>query len=1072
MADAPSSTPPPQQEQPTRPASFEAKWKESDASFLQPSKIPVPKAHRAWERQPHSPFTRNGKFRKVWKRYELRSQPDTETNAANTEKNSPAKSPRKVVKKRALEAPADPTATPGRKAPKNKAFAPTRWETPRKNSGRIASRKIAQPIFAREPSPDPVHADHLKATTMVDNDDGNSEEDAKEYIQANQPPGNMQDKPMVTGTEDTEAVAEFTTDTKPEDETTAEGNQSEDRHSSIIQSEDASQSLDVEREADLRSETTGEPKDAELDVETHGLSPGYGGNAGLGAELELEDVVIDGGSVSGKASLDAVGSANEANEQDEERTGQEQPGTDITANLEASVLAERELGQKKENEGVQEGCEKVEVDADAVMGDQTPSSLLEPRPSESSVQDNAADEKVEAPAAQPESSDVTSTVIEADAMTCNSEQVGAEMPSTDESLPKELAAMQDEDGLSLEQRLQADAAETLGSGSTLEEDEVLLSEEETDESEHLEEDDLTLTEIPESEEDDPANIPSPSLSAAESPRFSSIADTLTLNLPDRTPPKNRTTKEIAEEPASPLDEDTAFLRDFLSRAGASKASREAAATQLETMTKRRDSDIVRQVLGSPRVALEVKDPNSPNAANTDSPSRKTKAKGTEDPSSTTAPDDKKLDLGDITSDLTLEKPAEEPPAPAPAATTPKLQSRRSSRARQTRLPTTPTASNARGPNRIQFRGANGADPVVLRKSEAQELAAATRTNTRKNKGSAVAAPIRLTKLKAEALKTGTAPDAPAPDGSLPVFADPQIDVWLASRLRWDSQLVYFQEQGNLAGLTSLSDDESTEPAETESASQGKKEEGSKKRKGKSEDASSTPARTKRAKGLGAGNGTPAKGLLMPASLLPMDVQAELEKNESTEEEIKEKKSGSGKKASTLPPSISSSKSAGIGSKGGKKSDKAAVKEAQPVEAATETIASSQESNKSDSAPPAPTTAPLPPSQLPTPAISRRSRLQTPRKVKLPVPVSSSISSSTGIPAVSSPAIKAAPAAQAQNNNPPSRLIGSTPRKLAGITKPAASTGDGGSGGGGGGGGGTQGLSAGRRRGAAAAARRG
>lgn len=910
--------------------------------------------------------------------------------------------------------------------------------------------KIAQPIFAREPSPEPVHADHLKATTMVNNGDGNAEEDAKKYIQANQPPDNMQDKPMVTDTEDTEAAAEFTADTKPEDETAAEGNE-------------------VEGEADRRTaETTGEPSDADLDVETHELSSGYGEDAGSGAGPRIEDVAIDGGFVSGKAILDAVGSANEANGQEKEPTGQEQPETDITANVESSVLAEGELGREKENEGVQEGCEKVEVDADAIMGDQTSSSLLEPRPSESCIQD-AVDEQVEAPAAQPESSDVTSTVIEAGAMTCNLGQVGAEMPSTDEFLPKELAAVQDEDGLSLEQRLQADAAETLGSGSSLEEDEVLLSEEETDESEHLEEDDLTLTEIPESEEDDPANIPSPSLSAAESPRFSSIADTLTLNLPDRTPPKNRTTKEITEEPTSPIDEDTAFLKDFLSRADASKASREAAATQLETTTKRRDSDIVRQVLGSPRMALEIKDPNSPSAANNGSPSRKSKAKGSEDPSNTTDLDDKKLDIRDITSDLTLEKPTEEPPAPAPAAATPKLQSRRSSRARQTRLPTTPTASNARGPNRIQFRGANGADPVVLRKSEAQELAAATRTNTRKNKGSAVAAPIRLTKLKAEALKAGTAPDAPAPDGSLPVFADPQIDVWQATRLRWDSQLVYFQEQGNLAGLTSLSDDESTEPAETEPASQGKKEEGSKKRKGKSEDASSTPARTKRAKGLGAGNGTPAKGLLMPASLLPTDVQAELEKNESTEEETKEKKSSSGKKASALPPSISAGKSTGVGSKGGKKSDKAAVKEAQPIDTATEAIGSSQESNRSDSAPPAPTAAPPlapPPSQLPTPAASRRSRLQTPRKVKLPVPVSSSISSSTGIPAVSSPAIKAAPTAQAQNNNPPGRLIGSTPRKMAGITKPAASTGDGSSGGG------TQGLSAGRRRGAAAAARRG
>lgn len=146
MADAPSSTPPPQQEQPTRPASFDTTWDQQDASFLQPSAIPLPKPHRAWERQPQSPFSRNGRYRKVWKRYELRSQPKTRPLIAEMEKKSPAKSPRKVVKKRALDASVDPNATPGRKGPKNKAFAPTRWETPRRNSGRISSRMMPTTI--------------------------------------------------------------------------------------------------------------------------------------------------------------------------------------------------------------------------------------------------------------------------------------------------------------------------------------------------------------------------------------------------------------------------------------------------------------------------------------------------------------------------------------------------------------------------------------------------------------------------------------------------------------------------------------------------------------------------------------------------------------------------------------------------------------------------------------------------------------------------------------------------------------------------------------------------------------
>lgn len=148
MADATSSTPPPQKEQPTRPASFDATWQQADASFLKPSSIPLPKAHRGWERQPHSPFVRSGKYRKVWKRYDLRSEPTTKTPDATTEKKGIMSSPRKVVKKRALDAPVDPNATPGRKGPKSKAFAPTRWETPRRNSGRLASRTLHVPQAA------------------------------------------------------------------------------------------------------------------------------------------------------------------------------------------------------------------------------------------------------------------------------------------------------------------------------------------------------------------------------------------------------------------------------------------------------------------------------------------------------------------------------------------------------------------------------------------------------------------------------------------------------------------------------------------------------------------------------------------------------------------------------------------------------------------------------------------------------------------------------------------------------------------------------------------------------------
>ncbi|OJD40545.1 uncharacterized protein BKCO1_1000352 [Diplodia corticola] len=1066
MANAPSSTPPPQQEQPSRPASFGATWHESDASFLQPGAVPLPKVHHAWERQPHSPFKRNGKYRKVWKRYELRSEPETQTRATNMERKSPVRSPRKVVKKRALDPPADPTTTPGRRAPKSNAFAPTRWETPRRHSGRIASRKIAQPMFARGPSPEFARINDSTSATKDSSKDSGAAGDEGGSFQKDQLLVDVQDEPMTGAQEDSENIAAPATDAKLEDDTATE-DQTEEYQLDTVQSEGVLQSSAVEEGNGPRTaEATEEHAATGQDVE----APALHGPPSPSQEVTEPRIQPEFTHVAAVGENVSPGAVESTNNQEEEQADQMQPETDVNAHSASPILDKKRVDLERESEHMQEQSESAEAVVDALLEDQTLPDSPEPKLSEPCIQSDADNEQTEAAAAQPESVgvDAAFTGTDINLMPQDVKQLGGELPSIGNPLPEETAITQDDYNLSLEQQLQADAAEALGSDSALEEDEASLSEGETDESEHLDQDGFTLTDIPESE-DDSANIPSPSLSAAESPKFSSIADTLTLNLPDRTPPKNRTTKEVTEDPSSPIDEDTAFLKDFLSRADASKASREAAATRLDTMTKRRDSDILRQALASPRMALDNTDLNSSDATNTESPSRKAEEKDNDDASSTSALDGEKRNFGDLTSDLTLEEPAAESPAPAKATLVPKAQSnRRSSRARQTRLPTTPS-----GPNRIQFRGASGADTVVIKKSDAQELAAVTRTNTKKNKGSALAAPIRLNKLKAEFLKAGTVPDAPAPDGSLPVFADPEVEVWQASKLRWDSQLAYFQEQDNLAGLTSLSDDESAEPAVTGASSQEKKEENSKKRKDKNEDPpSSTPARTRRVKGLGAGNGTPARGLLAPVSLLPAEVQAEKEKNDSMGEDGKAKKSKCGKKVSALPPPSSIKSGSGV-TRGGKKADKTAAKEAQPTPTTTtETATPSQESNsKSDTTQP----TPAPPSQLPAPiAASRRSRLQIPRKVKLPVPVSSSsaASSSTGIPAAPSPAPAAAvkttsapaPATQNSTTTTPGRLIGSTPRKMAGIAKPA-SVGDAGNTA-------TQGLSAGRRRTATGAGRRG
>ncbi|KAF1812204.1 hypothetical protein P152DRAFT_482249 [Eremomyces bilateralis CBS 781.70] len=60
-----------------------------------------------------------------------------------------------------------------------------------------------------------------------------------------------------------------------------------------------------------------------------------------------------------------------------------------------------------------------------------------------------------------------------------------------------------------------------------------------------------------------------------------------------------------------LDYDTEILKDFLSRAAASKASKSTNATRRESIENRRDSDKVREALSSPTKALQEKELASP-----------------------------------------------------------------------------------------------------------------------------------------------------------------------------------------------------------------------------------------------------------------------------------------------------------------------------------------------------------------------------------------------------------------------------------------------------------------------------
>ncbi|KAH0347913.1 hypothetical protein KCU83_g6554, partial [Aureobasidium melanogenum] len=172
------------------------------------------------------------------------------------------------------------------------------------------------------------------------------------------------------------------------------------------------------------------------------------------------------------------------------------------------------------------------------------------------------------------------------------------------------------------------------------------------------------------------------------------------------PPEDTNTPGTVPKPR--ISDDTAILHAFLSRAAASK--RPMAAHKRESLENRRDSDVVRHALAStdkPEVLTDL-DPNNP-------------------------PLPPKQPLDDIKQEL---EPTKEEPAVDLLASTPTKPKapRRTARTR------TPVAAPKK-PAKIAIRSA--ADHVALKRTEAQELALLTRSNTRKNKGKSIMPQARL-----------------------------------------------------------------------------------------------------------------------------------------------------------------------------------------------------------------------------------------------------------------------------------------------------------------------------------------
>lgn len=291
----------------------------------------------------------------------------------------------------------------------------------------------------------------------------------------------------------------------------------------------------------------------------------------------------------------------------------------------------------------------------------------------------------------------------------------------------------------------------------------------------------------------------------------------------------------APDASTHLEDDKAKLSSFLQRVAANRNVKSTIVHKRESLQNRRDSDVIRKALASPRQVLEDKDTNlSPQRSlgpaeatlNLDqflaSPLTRPVLRAKASPARVTSVDDGKPD------DLA---PSEEG--------SPR---RRSSRARTTKLPQLSSGIATITPNKIPVR-TDGGGQINLNKTDVQVLAELVRRNTKKNKGIAINAPLRLIKLKLESLTTI-------------VDGDPATVETLTKEgvktVQWNEKLVEFATSPATADLEAAADTQ-----EEKIVVPPKK--------------AGTPRSLRKLKGLGSSNGTPAKKVLQ-STLMPEEVE--------------------------------------------------------------------------------------------------------------------------------------------------------------------------------------------------------
>ncbi|KAI7503690.1 hypothetical protein KC367_g1532 [Hortaea werneckii] len=320
--------------------------------------------------------------------------------------------------------------------------------------------------------------------------------------------------------------------------------------------------------------------------------------------------------------------------------------------------------------------------------------------------------------------------------------------------------------------------------------------------------------VPNSRSQDEGSTPPSNTSSVET-SSSSLTDRA-LSAPAEEPSQTSPRRQ-AKPPR--VSDDTALLQAFLNRAAERRSGRRVSATEQEALFHRRDSDVVKAALASPGKALDGTGAHEVLGeldSNRNSPKRTASTHSEAIGKDIDKPVEPQATAVSVSSEGEArhqELPEDAIEEAQPAASNTRSESsgsasRRSDRSR--RKPQALSQQATTGPSRITIRGPHQTNAGISesnKRTEAQELALATKNNTRKNKGGSVLPMQRLNKLaKAAAGELGGVGDLNA-EAATEQSEDAESNGKPGKKgVRWAETLVsFYQGSGTLAELAQLSD---------------------------------------------------------------------------------------------------------------------------------------------------------------------------------------------------------------------------------------------------------------------------